>query len=206
MLTTHADAFRKTPDFEAVMAVMNRPKRTKPKYDGRTWDSFSELQMYWWIQDAIRIGLCRSVVLQPGFVLAPKVEVKKPVRLKTKTGYRKQVLLREKKYHPDFTLDLSKEGKERLKALEWIQTEAGDYVLDVKPPKGAGPGTQDRVFKDRQAWLWQQHKVFVNRVDPMDVFRESFVPLRCMFTKTGRLSNAHQFRGRHIAETYQPKG
>ena len=196
---------------------MEKKKKDIIEYDGIIMDSFEELYIYWFFQELQKKGYVHSIERSASFTLSLPlvVEYDETVILKTKSKivHKKQTLLKEKIYTPDFTVKWTEKGvnefvhclirQDTLKLdlsrkveklfigefLEW-QREGDKNIwvsyIEVKSDF-FDPQNMERIFKNNQAVVWDRFKIFVNLVHPQELFFNSFFPAKYLITnKSGK--------------------
>ena len=127
-------------------------KKSKPTFDGIEFDSNEEIEVYQWIQEAIKAGLIYgpSLSYQPApFLLSPRQSRKEYKRLKTKIKLVDKFLLHPHEYTADFEFEVTSTGCGCR--LPFEMCDDGPYVtIDVKGSFNAHGG--DRGFAINQKW------------------------------------------------------
>ena len=153
----------------------------KPEYNGITFDSPDELELYWWCEEAMEHDLIEGFTYQkPTWELAEKLtktipqlgKQGQPIKPKTR------VILKEATYTVDFQI--------------W---GAKDFVpinefIDVKP-KFTKRTSDARLFELKRKWLYQRHKILVYSLVPWDLFCVTFAPAKARVTPKKREPRKH---------------
>jgi hypothetical protein len=150
--------------------------------------SQEELYYIWYLEELLEAGYIQSFKYQPKpFILSDVITFEWDKKLKTKTKVQTKVLMQGHEYQADFlifwtekALNLfftSSESRSDLKAHPYI-AEKGKYfyrsIIDVK-----GTFNQNdawRRFSIEQKWVWQRYHVFVQKIIPEKIFKETFTP------------------------------
>lgn len=165
-------------------------------------DSVEEIAIYNWCIEAVKEGLIESwtvdsPIYQPFsitvFDSVSKTEESNPVVLLKGIKMPKSkstTLLREHAYTPDFKLtftdkfiQLFPEALPKLLKPTTVDVNNNSAVvyIDVKGAFNLHSG--DRVFSINQKWVYQQTKIFVNKLVPDDLFHLTYVPTAEQYTK-----------------------
>lgn len=175
-------------------------------YNGMQWDSQTELFFYHWVEEGMAAAILRLVGRQTTHTLAPGVKWSKPCHTNGKLTFQSRSLCSEKTYTDDFTLEMARFPVDPSVALGWVpeSAEYGDtlYRIDTKAAKGKTDSNWNRRFSDNQRWLWASCRVYVNRVDPFDVFRATWVPMRVRIAAQGKTGLMEKIRGATTIETF----
>lgn len=85
-----------------------------------------------------------------------------------------------------------------------------DLWFDVKPPSKAlafsGRFGSSRDFRYNQTLLYEKHKIVVNKVVPIDLFKKTFVPDRYLWTDAGKQPRKINFEYKTFKEWKMEKG
>lgn len=155
-------------------------------------DSDEEVFVAMWLQELKEAGYVKSwdkVIEAIPMTDGLKQGYIKRVQLKTKPKetLKHVTILRPSEYTPDFTVEFTTKGAAKL--LYYIHAEdrlkdpaaatfytTNQYVLlEVKPT--FDQNNMERLFKLNQKFLWQTDKIFVNLVEPVALFKKTFIPL-----------------------------
>lgn len=161
-------------------------------YKNIHFDSDEEVFMAMWLDELKKHGFVKrwkketkSIPLTEGL----KIKYDKYTKLKTKykVEEKEHILLRPSEYTPDFKVEFTLEAfsKEivweitnyidnpRIKnAYLWV--DDFDGYLEVKP--SFDQNNMERLFKNNQKFIWDKHEIFVNLVEPIELFKKTFVP------------------------------
>ena len=145
---------------------------------GRVWDSRIEYFFYAWLEEASRRNMVEIFQIQPSWQVFPGLSWKRPVQ---SGGEEKRVLLRPKIYTADFRFSLLKSFPLHPSVdLGWTPEDAEYgcrvFVVDVKPPKRGSKQDWVRRFSDDQKALWAARRIFVERVEPWELFAKTYAP------------------------------
>tara|TARA_R110001632_G_scaffold75782_1_gene172209 strand:- start:676 stop:1224 length:549 start_codon:yes stop_codon:yes gene_type:complete len=180
-------------------------KKSKPTFDGIEFDSNEEIEVYQWIQEAIKAGLIYgpSLSYQPApFLLSPRQSRKEYKRLKTKIKLVDKFLLHPHEYTADFEFEVTSTGCGCR--LPFEMCDDGPYVtIDVKGSFNAHGG--DRGFAINQKWVYAEHGVFVNKVVPAKLFEKTWVPALARLTPKTKKIKAEYAKFLSVAEFLEKK-
>ena len=158
----------------------------KHEYKGVQYDSSEEVEFVMWLEEAQDNGFVGSWMYHPNkYEITPKQMATRLVELKTKTKTVEKTLLRPHTYEPDFLIFVN--GKRWLhiaKHTKLLKTSVGCFV-DVK-------GTFDRnksntIFSINQKLMYDKYHIYVNKVVPAKLFRQTFVPKGCAYMKNRKV-------------------
>lgn len=118
------------------------------------------------------------------------------VKLKTKTKHQQknQAILRASEYTPDFFVEWNEKalgiffgfiGQDSKITTPFI-TEASDFSCLVEIKGDFVRHNMLRVFEDKQKFIWDKHKIYVNLASIPKLFKDTFTPEVYFFTPTGR--------------------
>jgi hypothetical protein len=167
-------------------------------YTGVKYDSIEEVWVAMWFQELEEAGYVakyikniRPMILTQGL----KVPYKKITQLKTKLKVedREKTLLNPSEYTPDFRAWFTEKGFDLFGSV----TEVGDFdpealffvnnngeqqkdmmmfVFEVKP--AFDQNNMERLFRNNQKFVWDKHQIFVNLIEPVSLFKKTFLPLQ----------------------------
>lgn len=166
-------------------------------YTGVKYDSKEEVWFAMWLAELEKAGYIaswvknvRSMILTKGL----KVPYKRVTQLKTKVKVedRQKILLNPSEYTPDFRVHFTEKGHDLF--CSWItihdlnpnalfftnndgiqQKDIPMYVFEVKP--NFDQNNMERLFRNNQKFVWDKHQIFVNLVEPVSLFKKTFLPL-----------------------------
>ena len=160
----------------------------------------SKLEDYftWYLEELEAAGYVTEWTPQPrSYLLADKATYVWEKQLKTKIKDVEAMIpeLSEHIYTPDFEIVWAKKARDvfhtnlysgkkalvdcpfisdfEIKPLEDVS------LIEIKPPKDRY--NMIRVFGLNQRWMWQRHGIYVQKVVPDWLFKDSFVPERYLF-------------------------
>lgn len=166
--------------------------QTELVYTGVKFDSDEEVFVAMWLEELKEAGYVKSwdktlepIELTPGFKLIyDKTTI---LKTKTKTERKEHVLLRPSEYTPDFKVYWTLNG--------WLTFNSGIYsdvdikktfftrggvahptYIEVKP--SFDQNNMERLFRNNQKFVWYKHQIFVNLVEPVSLFKKTFLPLQ----------------------------
>lgn len=144
--------------------------------DPEKMDSEEERQFYSWLLEAEEADLVSRIQYQPeSFSLSGKASIQVEKKLKTKTKIVEIFLLGPHEYTPDFVFMWSGE-----KNHPFVSFATNWAWVDVK-------GTFNRFgdqkqFSINQKWVYDKYRIYINKVVPEKLFKETWVPEACRFT------------------------
>jgi len=162
-----------------------------------TFDSKEETYFAWYLHELKEAGFILRWKYQPKpFKLADSVKYSFKIKLKTKTKTIKKTLLKPHQYQADFLIVWSD------KAVNIFFKNPSDYGDPMKLPFVARyvdlglecwqsiidvKGTFNRneswtKFSVAQKWVWQKYQIYIQKVIPGMMFKETFTPKRYLFT------------------------
>lgn len=193
--------------------------------------SSEEAYMSWWLDDAVRCGFVKSFEYEPpAFVLSEALHVlTKKVRL-LKKGEKTEIdaksILQIQTYTCDFRIVWTDAGAfaftKRIDRIIdddtpyfYAMEEDGELVsyIDVKPGFRNTAQASSVRFSVKQAWLWQVHKKFVQKVIVVQsikakltrrysgLFVETYVPSRYLLSDKAEQKRKINFNYK-LAEDY----
>ena len=159
----------------------------KHEYKGVQYDSSEEVEFVMWLEELGHAGYIVDWHYHPNkYELTPKQTYDETIILKTKMVTRTKTLLRPHTYEPDFivSIRMSKctELFEQIKLKEYSKAT---YFFDVK-------GTFDRnksntIFSINQKLMYDKYHIYVNKVVPAKLFKQTFVPKGCAYMKNRKV-------------------
>ena len=163
--------------------------KTTLVYNGIKFDSDEEVYVAMWLQELLEAGLIArwsKTDITFHMTAGLKREYIKETQLKTKLKRETkiQTLLRPSEYTPDFIVNFTQEGHLLMVGslspesifipdLLFYKNTPG-VVLEVKPT--FDQNNMERLFKLNQKFLWEKDKIFVNLVEPVALFKKTFIP------------------------------
>jgi hypothetical protein len=173
---------------------------TNLKYQEVFFDSDEEVFFAMWLEELKTHGyvvqwnkLYHPIILTKGL----KVPYKKLTQLKTKLKVedKEKHLLKPSEYTPDFRVYFSEKAYDSIASF----IEVGDFnptalfyaendgeqrkeivmhTVEVKPH--FDQNNMERLFVNNQKFIWDKYKIFVNLIEPIELFKKTFVPLQAM--------------------------
>jgi len=164
--------------------------KTTLVYKGVKFDSDEEVFVAMWLQELQDAGLViRWSKTEMPFPMTSglKRDYIKLTQLKTKIKRenKTQTLLRRSEYTPDFIVNFSAKG--HLLFVSSLEPEClfvpgmlfykntPGVVIEVKPT--FDQNNMERLFVLNQKFLWDKEKIFVNLIEPIALFKKTFIPL-----------------------------
>lgn len=186
------------------MPTKKSPKQ-KPYYDGIHFDSMEEVEIYMWLQVCLNHGLIHDMGYHTStFPLAEKktYQIKKTFK-KREPKYEERTLLHPHTYTPDFTLTyIPEDMAPQPPPLRNIWPHAWRFVsligayfahIEVKADYVTRRLESDARFSLNQKWMMQRHDIYVQKVQPMKLFKKTFLPSLARHTlKTGVMKAKYQ--------------
>lgn len=154
-------------------------------YKGIKFDSDEEYFIAVWLdtlQQAGHVIKWRKTKLPIPLTDGIKIDYVKTTKLKTKTKIenKSKELLKPSEYTPDFEAIFGA-GPFVSAIYEHAKLDALFYThefpkvwLEVKP--AFDQNNMERLFKNNQKFVWHLHKIFVNLVEPVELFKKTFLP------------------------------
>jgi hypothetical protein len=169
---------------------------TNLKYKDVYFDSDEEVYMAMWLQELKEAGFVAQwkkvkdpIILTVG----KKIPYVKVTQLKTKVKkeQKEHILLNGSEYTPDFEIHWTHDGilkflfgiynereEKSPKESLFFTTGFNETIVEVKP--SFDQQNMERLFKNNQKFIWDKHKIFVNLIEPIELFRKTFVPYAAM--------------------------
>ena len=158
-------------------------------YKGIKLDSKEELHVARWLEELKKVGLvldwkrADSIKVTTGL---KKTWVKETqLKTKLKLEEKNDVLLRPSVYTPDFNVTFTSKGlklfvgildvKEYIPNKLFYKTLNINVLLEIKPI--FDKNNMERLFRLNQKFIWETQKTFVNLVEPISLFKKTFIPL-----------------------------
>lgn len=163
-------------------------------YKGIKFDSDEEVFFAAWLEELKLAGFVTSwkkqklpIYLTKGL----KIPYTKRIELKTKTKFeeKEKILLKPSEYTMDFIIDFSWEGHKKFvsaieisknfkpNALFFTNRELNadePVYVEVKP--SFDQNNMERLFRNNQKFIWAKFKVFINLIEPLELFKKTFMP------------------------------
>jgi hypothetical protein len=168
---------------------------------GGKYRSWEELYMSWWLDELIQAGYVESYSYEKR-TLVLMSEVKVPWFEQKKTGVKEKLhhLFHESTYTPDFGINWTPKaegifipGRSCNKRPYFIGAEfdglGASCLIDVKGDHamGASKGNFSQFsFPYKQKMAYQNLKIYVQKVVPVKLFRDTFIPTRYFKTDGGK--------------------
>lgn len=180
------------------------------------FDSKEEEYFFWYLEELEKAGFIEDIIPQyPVITLSDKKEHEVFKQLKTKRKYYNKTLLQEHVYTPDFTvvwkldafaliagfLETYNEHKTPFycKVNPFEKTRMNpSSIIEVKP--SFDQNNMTRAFILNQKWIYDKHKVFVQLIKPVDLFKQTFIPSRYIWTDGGTMRRKIKFKVRTLKE------
>ena len=174
-------------------------------YKGIPVDSESEIMVLDWLFELQDKGLVLSIERAPEMLISSGLSnnyLKRTVmKTKTKVEPKVQSILSSHYYTPEFLVkwsiytpnalvwDIANIGSNECKApliahnysSEGIDTECELTYFEVKPAFDFK--NMSRLFKLNRLWVWESRKIFINLVEPMNLYKHTFTPQVYLHTR-----------------------
>jgi hypothetical protein len=180
--------------------------QTSLVYLGRKFDSDEEVFFAMWLAELCEAGFVKTFTkIQEPIHLTHglRLSYEKTTQLKTKikTEQKEFKLLNSSEYTPDFEIIWTIEGIKKFlfqlsenvlqlkreiakkqgaivdptKAL-FFSGEFNSTIVEIKP--AFDQQNMERLFKNNQKFIWDKYKIFVNLVEPVALFKKTFMPAK----------------------------
>lgn len=162
-----------------------------PRKKREDFDSDEELHFYYWLGDAIEIGLITGWQYHvQNFQLSGRVTIKVPAPIKKDIARtKKKFLLHPQQYTPDFVFGLSTDFMDRIGykiGMYPPSHKLGRIVIaDVKGTYAGRNNNSAITFPIIQKWLCDKQNIYVNKVVPAHLFRKTWCPKQVAFVRGG---------------------
>jgi len=166
-----------------------------PKKSNTQTQSTLETHFTWYLNELFEAGIIAEWTPQPrSYTLACKATYIYGEQLKTKVKQVEAMIpeLSQHIYTPDFEIVWSPQAqgvfhtglysyKKALTGCPFISLDKPcdtirTSLIEIKPPKDRY--NMIRVFGLNQRWMWQRHGIYVQKVVPERLFKETFTPRR----------------------------
>lgn len=166
---------------------------TNLMYKGVHFDSDEEVFVAMWLQELQEVNFIKkwlrtkeAIKVTEGF----KIPYTKITKLKTKIKKEKKehTVLRPSEYTTDFEVYWTFDGWDKFinptdvnnilfspDKFLYASYYNKPMLIEVKP--SFDQNNMTREFKLNQKFLWDKYKIFVNLVEPLDLFKKTFLPL-----------------------------
>jgi len=168
---------------------------------GGKYRSWEELYLSWWLDELIQAGYVESYSYEKRKLILMN-EVKVPWFEQKKTGVKEKEhhLFAESTYTPDFEINWTPKaagvfinGRSCNKRPYFMGAEfdgiTATCLIDVKGDHamGASRGNFSQFsFPYKQKMAWQNLKIYVQKIVPIKLFRDTFIPQRYFMTDGGK--------------------
>lgn len=174
---------------------MAKEKKEQKYYNGLAVDSQEEVMAIMYFEELIEAGYVEKIERAEPIRLSERLENKytQVVEMKTKTKEveKNQVILEDHVYTPEFKVTWTHKGKGLF--VDSVHKERkidapfiGNWVTYIEVKPSFDQNNMTRLFKINQKWVYQQHQIFVNLVQPHKLFEETFTPKAWLKTPTGK--------------------
>lgn len=185
--------------------MKKKTKTVEGEYRGIKWESPEELAFLQWAFELVDAGYIESVERAKSFILAEplQAEYTKITQLKTrvKEEAKTETLLRGHIYTPEYRIVWNSDKYERFvnDTFDFIGRKSkvtqpfintferlGQRITYIEVKPNFDQQNMTRLFVINQKWMWEKHKVFVNKVIPQELFEVTFTPQAYLKTPTGK--------------------
>ena len=165
------------------------------------YDSNEEIYFSWYLKELADKGIIINWEYHPKtFILSEKVTHVFHKQLKTKDVVKNSVILNDHRYQADFLIHWNAgwEGRifmcldgllsTRYAFIANINKEGVPFsVIDIKGSFARPHNNSAITFPLNQKWVYQKYNIYVQKIIPQHLFKETFVPVRFLLTdKSGR--------------------
>jgi hypothetical protein len=163
------------------------------------YDSQEELYFSWYLEELANKNVIVKWDYHPKpFILSDRIIHTYSKKLKTKSIIKDSVILNDHKYQADFLIHWNPEWNglifmnldEDLYNRDFVFIAQGNNNFSVVDVKGtfSGPHNNSAVtFPLDQKWVYQKYGIYVQKIMPSYLFKESFTPIRYLLTdESGR--------------------
>lgn len=180
------------------------------KFNGIQFDSEEERLFYLYLHELKENNWIKDFRYHvDSFLLSDVVKYEWKKYLKTKAVKKESTLLQPHYYTPDFQitwnpiayrvfyLDIN-DGYKKLDTVPFINNidkcglDVGSYI-EIKPSFDFK--NMSRLAIINQKWMYAEHNIYVQKIIPISktkcLFRDTFVPQKAMYTKTGKIKKYH---------------
>ena len=180
----------------------------------KPYDSPEELYVSWYLDEMIEAGYVIKYDYQPdSFALSSKGTYGWRKKLKTKNKDMVSTLLQEHVYTADFEVMWEPSAVSLLlKALGgtlkgrltpfWAEITSPDSNIistwEVKPLFDRNNMT--RLFTINQKWVYDKYGIYVQKIIPQKLFKDTFTPERYLLTDSGKQKRKLNFTPRTLEE------
>ncbi len=179
----------------------------------KPYDSPEEIYVSWYLDELMEAGYVEEYVFQPStFLLSPRQIYEWREVLKTKVKSRESSLLQSHEYTPDFSVKwhcpfgVSEMfirfvyGSDKSKAPFWhAYDETGhdcESIWEIKPLFDRNNMT--RLFTINQKWMYEKYGIYVQKIIPQKLFKQTFTPKRYLLTDMGKQKRKIDFTTRTL--------
>lgn len=165
--------------------------QTSLVYKGIKMDSDEEVFVAMWLEELKNKRIIEDwIKVKDSWPLTEGLKVKyiekKQLKTKIKEINKQKILLRPSEYTPDFKVIFNYQYENRfissISTTEYrfnpnsvfFSTDTDFAYLEVKP--GFDQNNMERSFKNNQKFIWDKFKIFVNLVEPISLFKSTFMP------------------------------
>lgn len=158
------------------------------------YDSDEERYFSWFLKELAEKGVIIKWDYHPKpFILSDRIIHDYCKKLKTKSIIKDSVILNDHKYQADFIIHWNFQWNglifmnldEDLYNKDFIFIAQRDTNFSVIDVKGAfsGPHNNSAItFPLDQKWVYQKYNIYVQKIIPVNLFKESFTPLKFLLT------------------------
>ena len=181
-------------------------------YNGIEFDSEEERLFYLYLEELKDNGYVRDFTFHvDSFVLSEPVKYSWAKKMKTKSKEMESTLLQGHVYTPDYKVIWEPKGwgkfwhydidNVQLNKIPFISNDVGCFI-EIKP--SFDMNNMQRLFSINQKWMWQEHKIYVQKVIPIGkntcLFAKTFVPQEAMLTAKTKKPKKYKFTTKSLQE------
>ena len=186
----------------------------------KPYDSPEELYVSWYLDELEEAGYVERYLHQPkSLELSDKKTFPWEKVLKTKRKQMSSTLLQGHIYTPDFSVTWEESAEElffksiffarnNVKGImfaNWPNDAFNFYsYIEVKPIFDRNNMT--RLFTINQKWVYDKYGIYVQKIIPQKLFKDTFTPQRYLSTDSGKQKRKLNFAPRTLAEYIKVRG
>lgn len=150
-----------------------------------TYNSNEELYFSWYLDDLVEAGFIINWSKEVPFTLSETIKYNAVKKQKKKEVTIEKTLLREHIYTLDFQINWSKSAVDLFKGRNGEPFWDNDTIsyIEIKPIFERN--NMIRLFGINQKWMHDKYGIYVQKIVPQKLFKESFTPSRFLLTDKG---------------------
>ena len=181
---------------------MSKEIKQQRTHNGIPIDSEEEYMFLLWAEELMEYGFITKIDRAESYNLSDKLvnTYTEEVVLKTKNKLveKNQILLNGHIYTPEFILHWTREGFLRFNdffdypSTKFEKPFIGSNLISIVEIKPAfDQNNMTRLFKVNQKWMYEKYRIYVNQIEPHNLFEKTFTPIAWLTTKTGKRRVIH---------------